>query len=332
MGWRTTRDVADFLGAAGAYLRQERARNTVLLTVTEQLRVSQARGAGTPGGGAATEVIGPLAAAGPPAAAGASAAADLTRDAAMAADVGDPARLPLFGWWAGRCDEVGGAFMHTPPHPLLLTAVSADAAVELAAGLAGRALSGVNAYPDAARRFAAAWRDATGCSAAPLRGMRLYRLAELTWPDPAPDGEPRVAADADVPLLAGWFAAFARETHGAAEEDHAAAVRDRLGYGGMSVWQAGGRPVSMGGVSRQVAGMVRIGPVYTPPGLRGHGYASAITADLSRRARDAGADEVLLYTDLDNPVSNSIYQRIGYRAVEDRVVLAFSAPGPATER
>ena len=35
--------------------------------------------------------------------------------------------------------------------------------------------------------------------------------------------------------------------------------------------------------------------------------------------------EEMLYTDLDNPISNSIYQRIGYRPVEDRVVLAFSA-------
>jgi len=33
---------------------------------------------------------------------------------------------------------------------------------------------------------------------------------------------------------------------------------------------------------------------------------------------------VLLYTDLANPVSNSIYKHIGYRPVEDRVVLAFS--------
>jgi predicted GNAT family acetyltransferase len=30
-----------------------------------------------------------------------------------------------------------------------------------------------------------------------------------------------------------------------------------------------------------------------------------------------------IYTDLANPTSNSIYQRIGYRPVEDRVVLAF---------
>jgi GNAT superfamily N-acetyltransferase len=297
MGWRTTGDVAEFLAVAGGYLRQERARNTVLLTVTEQLRVNPAPKPDQPA---------PTQAAAAPA---------------------DPARLPLFGWWTGHADEVGGAFMHTPPHPLLLTAVPAAAVAELAAGLAGRPLRAVNAYPDAAWGFAAAWRDVTGCLAAPLRGMRLYRLAELAWPDPAPDGEPRVAVDADVPLLAGWFAAFATEVHDEVEEDHEPAVRERLGYGGISLWQAGGRPVSMGAVTRQVAGMVRIGPVYTPPEFRGAGYASAVTAELSLRAREAGAAEVLLYTDLDNPVSNSIYQRIGYRAVEDRVVLTFSAPG-----
>ncbi len=184
----------------------------------------------------------------------------------------DPAGLPLFGWWTGLDDEVGGAFMHTPPHPLLLTAVPAGAAAELAAALAGRRLGAVNAYPDAAWPFAAEVRDEAG-------------------------------------------------------EDHEAAVRDRLGYGGISLWQAAGRPVSMGAVTRPVAGMVRIGPVYTPPEFRGAGYASAVTAELSLRAREAGAAEVLLYTDLDNPVSNSIYQRIGYRAVEDRVVLTFSPPG-----
>ena len=110
------------------------------------------------------------------------------------------------------------------------------------------------------------------------------------------------------------------------EEDQAAVARDKLSYGGVTVWEAGGGPVSIAGVTRQVAGMVRIGPVYTPPEARGRGYASAATAAVaaaprSRRARRRS----LLYTDLANPVSNSIYQRIGYRPVEDRVVLAFSA-------
>jgi FR47-like protein len=91
------------------------------------------------------------------------------------------------------------------------------------------------------------------------------------------------------------------------------------------VWAAGGRPVAIACSTVQVAGMVRIGPVYTPPERRGRGYASAATAALSRRVLEAGAEEVLLHTDLANPVSNSIYQRIGYRSVEDRIALAFSA-------
>ena len=42
MGWQTTGDVAEFLAAAGEYLTRERARNTVILTVSEQLRVNRA--------------------------------------------------------------------------------------------------------------------------------------------------------------------------------------------------------------------------------------------------------------------------------------------------
>jgi GNAT superfamily N-acetyltransferase len=293
MGWRTTGDVAAFLAAAGEYLWGERARNTVILTVCEQLRVNPAPYYGQPDAGGRT----------------------------------DPARQPLFGWWADDAGAVGGAFLHTPPHPLLLTAVPAGVAGGLAAALAGRPLSGVNAYVEAAEAFAATWLAAApGGQATEQRRLRLYRLGQLIWPDPAPDGAPRVAADADAPLLADWFAAFAGEVHDTdAGEDQAGAVRDKLSYGGVLMWEAAGRPAAFAAVTRQVAKMVRVGPVYTPPELRGHGYASAATAEVSRRARAAGAEEVLLYTDLANPTSNSIYQRIGYRAVEDRVVLAFSA-------
>jgi predicted GNAT family acetyltransferase len=67
--------------------------------------------------------------------------------------------------------------------------------------------------------------------------------------------------------------------------------------------------------------MARVAPVYTPPSLRGRGYAGAVTAAVSQAALDAGATEVVLYTDLANPVSNSVYQRLGYRPVEDRLML-----------
>ncbi len=50
-----------------------------------------------------------------------------------------------------------------------------------------------------------------------------------------------------------------------------------------------------------------------------------MTAAASGRLLEAGAEDVLRYTDLANPVSNSSDRRIGYRAVEDRVVLEFAA-------
>jgi GNAT superfamily N-acetyltransferase len=299
VGWQTTSDVAGFLAVAGDFLRAERARHTVMLSVTESLRANQPVSQPRHGAGAAA----------------------------------DPDKSPLFGWWEnnannadnGETAPVMGAFMHTPPFPLLLTAVPAGAAADLAGKtLNGRPVIGVNSYGETAAAFAAAWRERTGCQVDVHRRMRLYRLAELSWPDPRPAGAPRTATEADAALVTGWFDAFALEVDDAADADQAAAVRDRIGYGGVTLWETDGTPAALAGVTRRVAGMVRVGPVYTPPELRGHGYASAVTAEVSRAALADGADEVLLYTDLANPVSNSIYQRIGYRQVEDRVVLTFS--------
>jgi hypothetical protein len=39
-----------------------------------------------------------------------------------------------------------------------------------------------------------------------------------------------------------------------------------------------------------------------------------------------GADEVVLFTDLPNPVSNVIYQHIGFRPVSDSARINFSVP------
>jgi predicted GNAT family acetyltransferase len=85
-----------------------------------------------------------------------------------------------------------------------------------------------------------------------------------------------------------------------------------------------GAPVALAGHTPIVAGMSRIGPVYTPPELRGHGYAAGATIAATRAAQAQGAGEVLLFTDLANPVSNRLYQRIGYRPVSDRARLEFT--------
>ena len=62
---------------------------------------------------------------------------------------------------------------------------------------------------------------------------------------------------------------------------------------------------------------MRVGPVYTPPEDRGHGWASALVAEGTQWLLDEGREWVCLYTDLSNPTSNRIYQAIGYEPVLD---------------
>ena len=69
-------------------------------------------------------------------------------------------------------------------------------------------------------------------------------------------------------------------------------------------------------------GVTRISGVWTPPGLRGRGYASGVVAALSIARLDAG-DACMLYTDLANPTSNAIYTAMGYRRVGDSISIAF---------
>ena len=215
-----TADTRRFLDAAGEFLRADPARNTVILTVTED---SQGQG-GRLGRGAV--------------------------------------RLVATGRRAGRGRVHAHAGLPPPALP-----VSVPAAARLAGDLteARRRVPGVNAGQEAADAFAATWRDRTGDAVAVYRRMRLFRLGELIPPGRWPDGMARLAARTDRDLLARWFGAFAREVGDPPGQDHRGAVAERLDYGGITVWEAGGVPVSVAGRTRAVAGMVRVGPVYTPP-------------------------------------------------------------------
>jgi predicted GNAT family acetyltransferase len=62
--------------------------------------------------------------------------------------------------------------------------------------------------------------------------------------------------------------------------------------------------------------------VYTPPEHRGRGYAQACVGELSRQMRAEG-QRCMLFADLGNPVSNSIYRRLGYRAVVELLKYRF---------
>ncbi|MBK6019517.1 GNAT family N-acetyltransferase, partial [Streptomyces sp. MBT53] len=159
--------------------------------------------------------------------------------------------------------------------------------------------------------------------------QRLYRLTELTPPHPAPPGRPRIAVAKDREQLMRWHGEFGAAIGGHGGMIGSAEWADaRISYGGVTLWETpDGTPVSMAGVTAKVAGQIRVAPVYTPADLRGRGYAGAVTTEVSRAARTAGATEVLLFTDLANPTSNALYQRIGYRPAADFTAYDF---GPGT--
>ena len=96
---------------------------------------------------------------------------------------------------------------------------------------------------------------------------------------------------------------------------------------GLVLWADEGTPVSFAGYGGPTPNGIRVGPVYTPPELRRRGYASALTAALTRTLLDRGRKFCFLFTDLANPTSNSIYQRIGYRPVSDADQWVFGGHG-----
>ncbi|WP_149257217.1 GNAT family N-acetyltransferase [Actinomadura sp. K4S16] len=233
-------------------------------------------------------------------------------------------RTALFGW-SSDGGGVAGTFMWTGAYPVLLSAMPEPAVPELAEALAGRdtRLQGVNGAPDLAEVFAEAWTRRTGARARVELRQRLHRLAGLDMPDPPPEGAARVADGGDRGLVRDWFAAFHRDAGGHGDPNPAV-IEGRLAEGGVTLWEAGGRPVAMAGRTPAVAGAARVAPVYTPAEHRRRGYGAAVTAAVTRAAQEAGAAEVVLFTDLANPTSNGVYRRLGYRPVEDRVVLAFA--------
>ncbi len=218
------------------------------------------------------------------------------------------------------------AALRTAPHPLVL-AESDDPAgcVALAEDVhtVFADLPGVNGPPSAVGAFVAAWSALTGDGARLAISQRIYAADEVVAPRRVGGGM-REAAEADRELVLDWIEAFMREAiPGESPEVTGFLERNAADPDGRLVlWDDGG-PVSVAACGAATPHGIRIGPVYTPPELRGRGYASVLTAELTRQLLAGGRDFCFLYTDLANPTANSIYQQIGYRPVTDAEMWRF---------
>jgi uncharacterized protein len=233
------------------------------------------------------------------------------------------------GWVAREAGEVVGAALRTPPYNVILARPRTEAALAALAGAITDELPGVVGAVPEVDAFSSAWSALHGVTTASRFDQRIYAMEELVPPREA-EGVARLAGVDDRALVLEWMTAFAHEAlHDSDDPGRIErSVDARLGpegAGGICLWEAGGRPVSLAGFGGPTPNGLRIGPVYTPPEHRGHGFGSSVTAAASQVALDRGKRFCFLYTDLANPTSNAIYMRLGYRPVCDSREIAFTA-------
>ena len=211
-----------------------------------------------------------------------------------------------------------GVAWRTPPHPLGLSRMPDAAADALADHVAAaEAIPGVAGPRPSVDRFCDRYLSRRGGSVRRAIAQRIHRLDRVTAEPRAP-GTWRAANAADEAHLVGWSRRFLVDCGLPVDEAEIAhGVRSETERGCRVYWEHGGGPVSMAGFGGRTPSGIRISWVYTPPDLRGRGYASALVAALSERLLSDGRRCCFLYTDLANPTSNRIYQRIGYEPVGD---------------
>ena len=205
-----------------------------------------------------------------------------------------------------------------PPHPVLLAIPgkhSASSFQLLADYLcnANLPVSGVNAADGYSSIFAEEWIRMTGKSVKHTIHQKLFQLTKVVDNLPAVKGTLRPATLDDLGLMRQWITAFEIDVFG---ESHMPSERvmQRVTQGELYIWESE-TPHCMAGKSRPTDNTISINGVYTPKEWRRQGFATATVANLSKELLDEGYSKCVLYTDMANPTSNCIYQKIGYEPV-----------------
>jgi predicted GNAT family acetyltransferase len=224
-------------------------------------------------------------------------------------------------------DKVAAVVLMTPPHNLILSWTADDSTIDAIADelhATGVAIPGVNSSAGVARQFAEKWSQLSGHSFRTQMAQRIYQLSRVAVRARAA-GCLREPDNSDEALMRTWRAAFSVEAEGMTPEDaeqNAAIPLPQSRH--LMLWEVDGAAVSMAGFTGRTPNGIRVAWVYTPPENRGQGFAGACVAALSQKLLDDGRKFCFLYTDLNNPTSNHVYQTIGYEPVTDATVYSFS--------
>ena len=204
----------------------------------------------------------------------------------------------------------GSCAVKTPGRAMVLGELGQEQCVRLAEETVDVAYAGV-VGPEPATSWFQARAAALGVAFTESIPQRIYVLHEI--PSYPAAGEARVVERGDGALYADWILAFHHEAVPHDPQPAREALEQSAGEGRYLFWIVDGEPVSMAGIVRRTRHVGAIAGVYTPPALRGRGYAGSVTAAVAERIFAEGKSAACLYTDLRNPASNRCYARVGFR-------------------
>jgi GNAT superfamily N-acetyltransferase len=237
----------------------------------------------------------------------------------------DRARALMTGWGeepfmatVEEPDGVKGAAAGLNGHELILSRMDGPAARALAEELERRKLRPGQVFGpvEAATTCAGLLAERSGLRATTRHQLRLFRV-DAPPPTPAVPGRCRIARDEDLSCLADWEVRLAEEAGTTAPTEPQRSMQAWLNFGGVHLWEHDG-PAAMLMARRTLdRDITYVSSVFTPGARRGHGYATALVAEVTARHLRAGSLFCLLHARADQAAPLRLYARVGFRPCAD---------------
>ena len=216
----------------------------------------------------------------------------------------------------------------TPPWPILLYTESIPSTSSLSILIdylekKKIKISGINAKTDLSSLFSKHWCIRNKCVAEKKMMMSLYTLKKINKIKVSP-GSFIKANQHHFHLIYEWAILFHKELNLQYENEQY--IKKHLKYniesGNAFLW-VDNEPVCMVFRERAHQKGFSIGYVYTPYQLRSKGYATNLVYNICNTSFKEGFRYASLFADLQNPISNHIYKKIGFKEEIEYQIIDF---------